>query len=37
MWTVPLTPNGHPDFPGIWTNATITALERSKEFAGKPP
>src|SRR5437870_36572 len=24
-----------PDFQGIWTNATVTPLERPKEFEGK--
>ena len=24
-----------PDLSGIWTNATVTPLERPKEFAGK--
>jgi hypothetical protein len=33
--TVPRTPDGHPDLQGIWTNATITPLERPKELAGK--
>jgi len=32
---VPRTPDGHPDLQGIWTNATITPMERPKEFAGK--
>ena len=34
-WTVPRTPDGHPDLEGIWTNATITPLERPAELAGK--
>jgi hypothetical protein len=29
------TPFGHPDLEGIWTNGTITPLERPSEFAGK--
>jgi hypothetical protein len=28
----PRTPDGHPDFQGIWTNASITRLERVPEF-----
>jgi hypothetical protein len=35
-WTVPRTPDGHPDLQGIWTNATITPLERPAALAGKP-
>lgn len=35
-WTVPRTPDGKPDLQGIWNNATLTPLERSKEFEGKP-
>lgn len=35
-WAVPLTPDGHPDLQGIWTNATITPIERPVVFAGKP-
>ncbi|HJT88106.1 MAG TPA: hypothetical protein VJ732_09625 [Bryobacteraceae bacterium] len=34
-FSVPRTPGGHPDFTGIWTNVTITPLERPKELAGK--
>jgi len=33
---IPRTPDGHPDLQGIWTNATITPLERPKQFANKP-
>jgi hypothetical protein len=29
-WTVPRTPHGHPDLQGIWTNATLTPLERPR-------
>lgn len=29
------TPNGRPDFQGIWTNATQTPLERPQEFGDK--
>jgi hypothetical protein len=32
---VPRTPDGHPNFSGTWTNATITPLERPSKFAGK--
>ena len=34
-WIAPRTPDGQPDIQGIWTNATITPLERPKELAGK--
>jgi len=34
-WTVPRTPDGHPDLEGIWTNKTITPLERPKELGNK--
>ena len=35
-WTPPRTPWGDPDLQGLWTNATITPLQRPREFAGKP-
>jgi hypothetical protein len=35
-WTMPRTPDGHPDLQGIWTNATLTPMERPAAFAGKP-
>src|SRR5262245_45297007 len=31
-WTAPRTPHGHPDLQGVWTNATITPLERPAEL-----
>jgi hypothetical protein len=34
-WTLPRTSDGKPDLQGIWTNATITPLERPPELAGK--
>lgn len=34
-WTVPRTPDGHPDLQGVWTNSTLTPLERPAELAGK--
>ena len=33
---IPRTPDGHPDLQGVWTNATITPLERPAKLAGKP-
>src|SRR5262245_50276667 len=27
-WTMPRTPDGHPDLQGTWSNGTITPLER---------
>jgi hypothetical protein len=35
-WTMPRMPDGHPDLQGIWTNATLTPMERSPALAGKP-
>jgi hypothetical protein len=34
-WTIPRTPDGHPDLQGTWTNATLTPMERPIAFAGK--
>jgi hypothetical protein len=34
-WTPPRTPDGKPDLQGIWTNATLTPLERPRDLAGK--
>ena len=31
----PRMPDGQPDLQGIWTNATVTPLERPAELAGK--
>jgi hypothetical protein len=35
-WVVPRTPDGHPDFQGIWNTSTLTPLERPAEFGDKP-
>jgi hypothetical protein len=32
---MPRTPDGRPDLQGVWTNATITPLERPAAMAGK--
>ncbi len=34
-FSMPRLADGHPDLQGIWTNATITPLERPPQFAGK--
>jgi hypothetical protein len=34
-WTAPRTPDGQPDLQGVWTNATLTPLERPASMAGK--
>jgi len=34
-WTLSHTPDGQPDFQGVWATATLTPLERPVEFAGK--
>jgi hypothetical protein len=34
-WTPPRTPDGHPDLQGVYTNASITPLERPKDLGAK--
>ncbi|HJT88444.1 MAG TPA: hypothetical protein VJ732_11320 [Bryobacteraceae bacterium] len=34
-WTAPRTADNQPDLQGVWTNATLTPLERPAELAGK--
>src|SRR5262245_35704079 len=34
-WTVPRTPDGHPDLQGTWISRTATPLERPKSLEGK--
>ena len=34
-WSPPHTPDGQPDLQGIWTNATLTPLERPADLANK--
>src|SRR5262249_41529813 len=34
-WMAPRTPDGQPDLQGIWTNQTLTPLERPKELGDK--
>jgi hypothetical protein len=35
-WTPPRTSSGQPDLQGVWTNSTLTPLERPRDLAGKP-
>ena len=34
-WTVQRTPDGHPDFQGVWANNTVTPLQRPRQWEGK--
>src|SRR5206468_9065209 len=34
-WTSPRTPDGKPDLQGIWTNNTLTPLQRPKGLGAK--
>jgi len=34
-WSPPRTPEGHPDLQGVWTNSTLTPLERPRELGAK--
>jgi hypothetical protein len=34
-WVQPRTPDGQPDIQGLWTNATLTPMERPRELGSK--
>jgi hypothetical protein len=34
-WVLARTPDGHPDFQGVWANNTVTPLQRPKVWEGK--
>ena len=36
QYKAPRTPDGHPDFQGVWENNIATPLERPKEIANRP-
>ncbi len=35
QWTAARTPDGHPDFQGVWANNTVTPLQRPTQWEGK--
>jgi hypothetical protein len=35
QWKTPRTPDGHPDFQGVWANNSATPLERPKVVEGR--
>lgn len=34
-WSAQKTPEGHPDLQGVWTNSTITPLERDTQYGDR--
>jgi hypothetical protein len=34
-WVLARTPDGHPDFQGVWANNTVTPLQRPKQWETK--
>ncbi len=34
-WTLPRTPDGHPDLQGVWANNNATPLQRPEVWSGK--
>jgi len=34
-WTLARTPDGQPDFQGVWANNSVTPLQRPPQWAGK--
>src|SRR5712671_2013732 len=34
-WVLERTPDGHPDFHGVWANNTVTPLQRPAQWEGK--